>query len=279
MKNIRNKIISMSMASMLIFPTFIYANAEETEENLSKEEIIYELYDQYWSDTAIGTENPEGSLEYHILTEWLDNNYGKSESESGVWRWYEMYDIQHAYREYHDEYTKEWHYSDNDEKFTIEYQDPETGETGNTLYRFELIDGQWNMIDANDHTVETFKPHGGDGSWEKIKNGESDEEDIDDFIKNMHKEKDSTNDSQEKKTNTVEKKTNTIPKENRVTGQLSREETSIDENRVNHADSTKANAEKITDKKSSVDIVAVIAAIIAVVVIVLLFRNRKGDKK
>jgi hypothetical protein len=273
-----NKIIALLLASAIVFPNYMNVYAEEND-NFTKEEILYELYDQYWKDTAVGTENPEGSLEYHILTEWLDNNYGKSESESGVWRWYKMYDIQHAYRDYHDEYTKEWHYNDDDGKFSIEYMDPETGETGKTLYRFELIDGKWNMIDANDHTVDTFEPHGGDGSWEKIKNGEDDEEDIDDFIKNMHKDKDSTNDSQEKKTNTLEKKTNPIPEEHRVTGQVSQEETSIDEERVNQPDNTKAGTEKIKDRKSAVDIVAVIAAIIAVVVIVLLFRNRKGDKK
>lgn len=179
MKAIIKNITAMVVSAMMIGGSAVSVYAEES---ISKEEIIDELYEQYWADSAVGTENPEGSLEYHILTDWLEENYEKPERESGVWRWYVMYDIQHAYRKYYNEYTAEWYYNDDEDTHEFTIEDLETEET---LYRFELIDGMWNMIDMNGNTVDVFEPHGGDGSWEAIKNGDGDEERMDNLLQQM----------------------------------------------------------------------------------------------
>ena len=180
---IRKSTAGLLAASIAISAAAV-AYADENEENISKEEIIYELLDQYWVDSPVGTKNPECSLEYRILTVWLDENYGKSNNESGVWRWYKMYDIQEAYREYYEDFTKEWHYNDDEDtgEFTIDYYDPETEKTGDKLYRFELIDGMWHMIDMNGNTVDIFEPHGGNGLYDE---SEDNTERIDALIKRM----------------------------------------------------------------------------------------------
>lgn len=158
MKNLIRKTISLIFSMLIMYTLVLNAFAEV---NFSKEDITWELFDQYWYDSAPGTENPECSFEYHIFSDWLNKNYEKPKSESGVWRWYKMYDIQHAYKEYYEEYTKDWHFND-DGEFTI--QDKETRAT---LYRFELIDGMWHMIDMSGNTVDVFEPHGGNGEWVK----------------------------------------------------------------------------------------------------------------
>lgn len=131
----------------------------------SREELVDEFWTQYWDDTAPGEENAEGSLEYHILDEWLNEQYPHTWYEDPhkytVYDWSNYTNISGEWRDYHKEYVENWHYNDEDGEFTIESWNPETEETGGLLYRFEFVNGQWRMIDADGKIVDSFDPHGG----------------------------------------------------------------------------------------------------------------------
>lgn len=154
------------------------AFAKKKDENFTREEIEQEFYTQYWKDSAVGTENPEGSLEWHILQQFLDEQYPHRQSEGKqyvVADWKDDYYIDQAWRDYHEEYMKGWDLQDDDGKMVIWEEDPETGDNIRPLYTFKLLDGMWNLIDSNGNVYDTFEPHGGDGSWQELL--EEDDED------------------------------------------------------------------------------------------------------
>lgn len=99
--------------------------------------------------------------------------------------WSSRQSIRNSWRKYHEEYTSNWHYNDDKDtgEFTIEEYDPDTGETAGLLYSFELKNGMWNMLDKNGNIVDTFEPHGGDGSARALQ--QDDQDDIDEFLKGM----------------------------------------------------------------------------------------------
>lgn len=176
-------------ATMMCTPLTAYA---EHTGDYTREEIIEEYWTDAWEDSLPGEENPEGSLEYHILESFLDEQYGhRAFSGEGdqytVSDWSSKNSIRKAWQDYREEYTKYWHYVDDEEtgEFYIESYDPVTDTSGgDKLYTFEFVDGNWNMIDSNGNVADTFEPHGGDGSWDRLKN-EDKEEKIDDFIAHM----------------------------------------------------------------------------------------------
>lgn len=163
------------------------AFAKKKDENFTREEIEQEFYTQYWKDSAVGTENPEGSLEWHILQQFLDEQYPHRQSEGKqyvVADWKDDYYIDQAWRDYHEEYMKGWDLQDDDGKMVIWEEDPETGENIRPLYTFKLLDGMWNLIDSNGNVYDTFEPHGGDGSWQELQEEDHDEE-FEDLFKQM----------------------------------------------------------------------------------------------
>ncbi len=169
-----------ALAMAICMPITAYADNDYT-----RDEIIDEYWTQYWKDSLPGEENPEGSLEYHILENFLDEQYGHYRYEDRdkymVSDWSSYYDIREAWQKYNEDYTKNWHMTDDDEtgEFYIESYDPETDTYGNDkLYTFTLADGKWNMVDSNGDIVDSFDPHGGDGSWAKIKEEANDDEDF-----------------------------------------------------------------------------------------------------
>jgi hypothetical protein len=185
-KKMFKKITSICAVAVLSFAASVTAFADESD-YYTKEYIIDEYWTQYWEDSLPGDENPEGSLEYHILEEWLDEEYEKSEYESGI-DWSSSYSIGDAWKDYYQEKTAYWHYVDDEEtgEFYIESYDPDTDTYGgDKLYTFTLADGKWNMVDSNGNIVDSFDPHGGDGSWYAIQN-EDKSSHIDDFIKHMN---------------------------------------------------------------------------------------------
>lgn len=168
------RIVSLAAAVAITTGMSVTAYAEDTI--YTREELVDELWTQYWNDTAPGEENAEGSLEYHILDEWLNEHYPHTWYEDPhkytVYDWSNFTDIHDKWREYHQEYVEYWHFNDEDGVFTIEEWDPETEETGGLLYRFEFVNGKWQMIDADGNVVESLDPHGGslsDDSSEKDK--------------------------------------------------------------------------------------------------------------
>lgn len=183
------KITAFCAASIMAAAMSFSAYAEE-DHVYTREEIIDEYWTDYWSNSLPGEDNPEGSLEYHILETWLDEQYGNTDTNGEPYTvndWSNYWSIRNAWNDYHDDYTKYWHMNDDEEtrEFTIEEYDPETDETGGVLYTFKFLDGKWNMIDVNGNTVDTFDPHGGDGSWDRLQN-EDNTDDIKDFIKHMN---------------------------------------------------------------------------------------------
>jgi hypothetical protein len=188
-KKMFKKITSICAVAVLSFAASVTAFADESD-YYTKEYIIDEYWTQYWEDSLPGDENPEGSLEYHILEEWLDDVYGKSYHDCDI-DWSSSYSIGEAWKDYYQEKTQYWHMNDDEEtgEFTIEEYDPEAQRAGDVLYTFKLQDGKWNMIDSNGNVVDSFDPHGGDGSWYAIQN-EDKSSDIDDFIKHMSDDSD-----------------------------------------------------------------------------------------
>ena len=183
------KITAFCAASIMAAAMSFSVYAEE-DHVYTREEIIDEYWTDYWSNSLPGEDNPEGSLEYHILETWLDEQYGNTDTNGEPYTvndWSNYWSIRNAWNDYHDDYTKYWHMNDDEEtrEFTIEEYDPETEETGGVLYTFKFLDGKWNMIDVNGNTVDTFDPHGGDGSWDRLQN-EDNTDDIKDFIKHMN---------------------------------------------------------------------------------------------
>lgn len=272
---------------LLLILTFSLSLTAFAEKNFSKEDITWELFDQYWYDSAPGTENPECSFEYHIFSDWLNENYEKSKSESGVWRWYKMYDIQHAYSEYYEEYLKDWKLND-DGEFTI--QDKETGET---LYRFELIDGMWHMIDMSGNTVDIFEPHGGNGEWgKKVNNYGRSGHYSNRTDGNTQNEESETDDKIETRTNDAKiDDSSQLPAADKAESKASHKaaegndmKARVTGNPVNRADENISSTADMPDnstqkKKSSGSSIILIIGFAAFVVIIVFFKKSKGGKK
>lgn len=176
MKTTIKKAVASTAAVAMIFGMSVSAYAEDRTEDYTREEIIQEYWGDHWEDSLPGEQNPEGSLEYHILEQWLDEQYGHTWLEDSekytVSRWSSYWSIRDAWQDYREEYTQYWHMVDDEDtgEFYIESYDPETDTYGDdVLYTFDFADGKWNMIDANGNIADSFDPHGGDGSWAEIK--------------------------------------------------------------------------------------------------------------
>lgn len=176
MKATIKKAAALAAAAAMTFVMSVSAYAEDRTEDYTREEIIQQYWGDYWEDSLPGEQNPEGSLEYHILEQWLDEQYGHTYREDTekytVSRWSSYWSIRDAWQDYREEYTQYWHMVDDQDtgEFYIESYDPETDTYGDdVLYTFDFADGKWNMIDANGNIADSFDPHGGDGSWAEIK--------------------------------------------------------------------------------------------------------------
>lgn len=116
---------------------------------LSKEEVINELWEERWfGDGDDGTEFPEASFNHHLIEQWVNEHYDDKEN----YDWSDIGRIDHLYSEYYNDLTGEWIYTDEDGKWYI------TDEEEGQVYHFTLFQGEWNMIDSNGNTVDTFKP-------------------------------------------------------------------------------------------------------------------------
>lgn len=114
-------------------------------EMLDKDYIETEIWQDVWLGKGDnGTDFPEASYKHHLLDKWLDNNYGSDEYD-----WSELGELKYQYKDYYNNLTENWDFNDDENgSWTIETED--------NSYRFELVGGNWNMIDKNGDTVDMF---------------------------------------------------------------------------------------------------------------------------
>lgn len=138
MKKIITTLATLCIASSL----GITAHAAEI---LDKDYIESEIWTEIWLGKGDdGTEYPEASYKHHLLDEWIDENYGSDEYD-----WTELGELKYEYKDYYNRLIAEWHFNDDrNGNWTIDTED--------NSYRFQLVGGQWNMIDKNGDTVDSF---------------------------------------------------------------------------------------------------------------------------
>ena len=138
------KFITAICVTVLALSSGITAHAAEI---LDRDYIESEIWEDMWiGKDDNGTDFPEASYKHHLLMEWLDENYGSDEYD-----WSEIGELKYGYRDYYNDYIENWNFNDDDNgSWTIE--------TGEHSYHFQLINNNWNMIDENVNTVDTFPP-------------------------------------------------------------------------------------------------------------------------
>lgn len=138
------KIITEIAVTALSLSLSLTVNATEM---LDMDYIETEIWEDVWFGKGDnGTDFPEASYKHHLLDEWLDDNYGSDEYD-----WSELGELKYQYKDYYSNFTGNWDFNDDDNgSWTIETED--------NSYRFELLNGSWNMIDKNGDTVDMFPP-------------------------------------------------------------------------------------------------------------------------
>lgn len=282
----------MTVVSAILSTTMNLSMAAYADSDYTRDEIVDEYWTEYWENSLPGEENPEGSLEYHILESFLDEQYGHTWVEDKkylVLDWSSDTDIRNAWQTYHDDYTKHWHYVDDDEtgEFYIESYDPETDTYGgDKLYTFTLADGEWHMVDSNGNIVDSFKPHGGDGSWAKLNEDDSEEDmtyDVGGYVNGEYHGNDDTA-SQSTNEKTDEKNTNVENEPTqggeRVVGKLDEATDLTDSEKVIESDSDNKNTEKKDEDNSSLlYVLGGLVLIGAAAIGYLVFKKQKGEKR
>ena len=117
-------------------------------ENLDKDYIISEIWADIWHGKPDnGITFPEASYKYHLLTEWVEENYGDDD-----YNWSDVGELRYDYRDYYQDLIEDYDFNDDENgNWTIDTPDDH--------YSFYLLNGTWQMIDQNGNTVDTFPPH------------------------------------------------------------------------------------------------------------------------
>ena len=136
------KIITTLATLCIVSSVGITAHATEI---LDKDYIESEIWEEMWLGTNDdGTEFPEASFYHHILSKWIDENYGSDEYD-----WTALGELKYEYKDYYNRLIEDWDCNDDrNGNWTIDTED--------NSYHFQLIGVQWNMIDKNGDTVEMF---------------------------------------------------------------------------------------------------------------------------
>ncbi|MBR0485443.1 MAG: hypothetical protein IJJ69_11825 [Oscillospiraceae bacterium] len=116
-------------------------------EMLERDYIESEIWQEMWlGRDDDGTEFPEASFKHHLLDEWIDQNYGSDE-----YNWFDIGELEYAYKDYYNDYTEDWDFNDDDNgNWMIE--------TDEHTYSFTMFQNEWLMLDENGNTVDTFPP-------------------------------------------------------------------------------------------------------------------------
>ena len=138
------KILTAAFCTMLAFGSAISVYAAEVLDRDTVESAIWE--DMWTGKGDNGLEYPEASYKHHLLDKWLDENYGSDEYD-----WSALGEVKREYKKYYRQLIDNWDFEDdNSGGWTIETED--------NHYSFTLLGGNWQMIDRNGSTVDSFPP-------------------------------------------------------------------------------------------------------------------------
>ena len=114
---------------------------------LDKDYIVREIWSDCWNVKGDdGLIFPEESYKHHILTEWVNDNYGDDNYD-----WSKVGQLNYNFKDYYDELTGDWNFNDDrDGNWTII--------TDETTYHFNLQNGKWLMSDDNGNVIDSFMP-------------------------------------------------------------------------------------------------------------------------
>ena len=114
---------------------------------LDKDYIVREIWSDCWNGKGDdGLIFPEASYKHHILTEWVNDNYGDDNYDQS-----KVGQLNYNFKDYYDELTGDWNFNDDrDGNWTII--------TDETTYHFNLQNGKWLMSDDNGNVIDSFMP-------------------------------------------------------------------------------------------------------------------------
>ena len=138
------KIIPIAASITLIGSASLTAYADNM---LDKDYIVREIWSDWWHGKGDdGLIFPEASYKHHILTDWVNDNYGNDNSD-----WSKIGQLNYNFKDYYDELTDNWNFNDDrDGNWTII--------TDETTYHFNLQNGKWLMSDDNGNVIDSFMP-------------------------------------------------------------------------------------------------------------------------
>lgn len=138
------KIIPIAASITLISSASLTAYADNM---LDKDYIVREIWSDWWNGKGDdGLIFPEASYKHHILTEWVNDNYGDDNYD-----WSKIGQLNYNFKDYYDELTDNWNFNDDrDGNWTII--------TDETTYHFNLQNGKWLMSDDNGNVIDSFMP-------------------------------------------------------------------------------------------------------------------------
>ena len=138
------KIIPIAASIMLIGSSSLTAYADDM---LDKDYIVREIWSDWWHGKGDdGLVFPEASYKHHILTDWVNDNYGNDNYD-----WSKIGQLNYNFKDYYDELTDNWNFNDDrDGNWTII--------TDETTYHFNLQNGKWLMSDDNGNVIDSFMP-------------------------------------------------------------------------------------------------------------------------
>ena len=138
------KIIPIAASITLIGSASLTAYADNM---LDKDYIVREIWSDWWHGKGDdGLIFPEASYKHHILTDWVNDNYGNDNYD-----WSKIGQLNYNFKDYYDELTDNWNFNeDRDGNWTII--------TDETTYHFNLQNGKWLMSDDNGNVIDSFMP-------------------------------------------------------------------------------------------------------------------------
>lgn len=138
------KIVPVAISITLISSVNLTAYADDM---LDKDYIVREILSDWWNGKGDdGLVFPEASYKHHILTDWVNDNYGDDNYD-----WSKIGQLNYNFKDYYDELTDNWNFNDDrDGNWTII--------TDETTYHFNLQNGKWLMSDDNGNVIDSFIP-------------------------------------------------------------------------------------------------------------------------
>lgn len=138
------KFITAVFCTALALSSGLTAYAAEA---LDRDTVETAIWEDLWNGKGDnGLDYPEASYKHHLLDKWLDENYG-----TGGYDWTDVGEVTHGYRRYYRDLIDGWDFEDdNNGGWTIDTED--------NHYSFTLLNGNWQMIDKNGDTVDSFPP-------------------------------------------------------------------------------------------------------------------------